>query len=94
MDHFLTSLLQVVIIVDVAAAIAYFVLGGLKRSRRRRLEPVLQSVVLPAAAAPAPTPRPGLWTRLRRRSPAVEPPTASDLAQLHRILQAFHEGLA
>ncbi|MEW6751755.1 MAG: hypothetical protein AB1505_12380 [Candidatus Latescibacterota bacterium] len=86
MDHFLTALLQVVIVVDVAAAIAYFVLGGLKRSRRRQLE---GGTIAPPQALRLP-----LWQRLLRRGPPVEPPTAGDLAQLQRILRAFEEGLA
>ena len=33
-DHFLTNLLQIVIVIDVLGAIAYFALGALRKQKR------------------------------------------------------------
>ena len=37
-DNFLTSILKIVIVVDILGAIAYFALGGLKAKRRQALQ--------------------------------------------------------
>jgi hypothetical protein len=95
-DAFLTSLLKVVIVVDIVGAMAYFVLGALKRNKRRSLEP--------DAAGPscAPAPRPpwsrrlalARWIRWPSRGPRPVAATDSDFTRLRHILNSFEEGLA
>lgn len=85
MDHFLTAVLQLVIILDILGVIAYFVLGGLRsRSRKRLPEP-----------APVPPSHPSLWDRLRWRSALGESPEtlAPALDNLKRVLYSYQQGL-
>ena len=49
-DHFLTNLLQIVIVIDVLGAIAYFALGALRKQKR--------------GATPIEIKGPSLWQRL------------------------------
>ena len=49
-DHLLTNLLQIVIVIDVLGAIAYFALGGLRKQKR--------------GATPIEIKGPSLWQRL------------------------------
>ena len=84
MDHFLTSVLQLVIVLDILGVIAYFVLGSL-RSRSRKPQ-----------AAPAPIPHsPSLWDRLRWRPALSESPEAlaPALDNLKRVLYSYQQGL-
>jgi hypothetical protein len=79
MDHFLTSLLQLVIVLDVLGLLAYFALGSLK-SRKK--------------TAPAPA-RPGIWARLcqglrARREENLD----AALGNLKRVLYSYQQGLA
>lgn len=85
MDHFLNSLLQVVIILDVLGLLAYFVLGGLKRKKKAIPAPVVQLA------------GPGFWARLRQRLP-VGAGSREDLDEaldnLKRVLYSYQQGLA
>ncbi len=85
-EHTLTSLLQIVIVIDLVGAAAYFVLAGLRRNRRR------------AAAAPAGLAgqAPGSrWTSSWGAAPQPQPAVAADgeFGQLRRILDSYREGL-
>jgi len=88
-DHFLTSILQVVIVLDVLGAITYFVLGGLKRRDRKALE----KAPAPLALQVEPLQKP-FWKRFFWRQPHPVPATEGDFTQLQRILYSFREGLA
>ena len=81
MDQFLTTILQVVIAIDIIGAIAYFVLGGFKSKDGEKniaLEP----------------PTASFWSRfLRRRQKALVPATESDFDKLRRVLYSYEEGL-
>ena len=97
-DEFLTSLLKVVIVVDIVGAMAYFVLGALKRSKRQAQEPAA------AADTRQPISRRHWWSpqlalsrlqaiRWPRRKPRPVAATDSDFVRLRRILNSFQEGL-
>jgi len=87
-DNFLTSILQVVIVIDILGAIAYFVLGGLKRKKRLALE------VSGKESAPEIVPlRQPFWKRLSLRQPRPVPATEGDFDQLRRVLYSYQEGL-
>ncbi len=77
LDQFLTSVLQLVIVVDIIGVVAYFVLGGLKR----RSAPPLPSRTSLLDRLP--------W----RRPHAVAPATDTDFSQLQRVLFSYREGL-
>ena len=82
LDHFLTSLLQLIIVVDILGAIAYFVLGALKPKPRK------ETVSL--------HPGESIWARLpwlHRPRPVVQA-SDTDFDQLRRILFSYQEGLA
>ena len=88
MDHFLNSLLQVVIILDVLGLLAYFVLGGLKRQKKAIPAPVVQ---VPDG--------PGFWSRLRQRLPVQVGGQGGEnldlaLDNLKRVLYSYQQGLA
>jgi hypothetical protein len=90
MDNFLNSLLQIVIALDVLGLLAYFVLGGLKRTKKALPAPVVQ-VQAPAG--------PGFWSRLRQRLPArISGQGGEDLDaaldNLKRVLYSYQQGLA
>ena len=81
MDQFLTTILQVVIAIDIIGAIAYFVLGGLKSKDGEK------NMALEAPTA-------SFWSRLlRRRQKAPVLATESDFDKLHRVLYSYEEGL-
>lgn len=87
MDHFLNSLLQVVIILDVLGLLAYFVLGSLKSKKKALPAPVQ----VPAG--------PGFWSRLRERLPAWAGGQGGEnledaLDNLKRVLYSYQQGLA
>ena len=79
-DHFLTYILQIVIVLDVLGAIAYFALGALRKQKR--------------ATPPIELKGPSLWQRLFTRSqPQPAPATDRDFARLHKVLYGFQVGL-
>ena len=81
LDHFLNHLLQIVIVIDVLGAIAYFALGALKKKKRGPIPIDLKG--------------PTLWQRLfARRQKQTVSASDKDFAQLHRILYGFQVGLA
>ena len=85
-DNILSSLLVIVIVLDIVGAIAYFALGALRKQKRD----------LAPAPAPAPVPAqpPSLWQRIfSRRQPRALAATEGDFAQLHRVLYGFQDGL-
>lgn len=85
MDHFLNSLLQIIIVLDVLGLLAYFVLGGLKS--KKKTAPV--SVQAPAG--------PGFWSRLRQRLPTRagnREELDEALGNLKRVLYSYQQGLA
>ena len=93
MDHFLTSVLQVVIVLDILGLVGYFVLGSLKSRKKRAL------VSAPALQAPVPVPStPGFFRRLRQRFsfPAPGGPDSLEaaLGNLKRVLYSYQQGLA
>ena len=100
-DHFLTSILQVVIVVDILGAIAYFVLGGMKQKKRQALQATLneQTVeVVPLRkplrerfASKSPF---AFFKRFSRNRPRPVPANQGDFDQLRRILYSYQEGLA
>ena len=72
-DHFLTYILQIVIVLDVLGAIAYFALGALRKQKR--------------ATTPIELKGPSLWQRLFARSqPHTLPPTERHFARLKDVL--------
>ena len=82
-DHFLTSILQIILVLDVLAVVAYFVFGGLKRKSdadfgRPRFRDFLPSL-------------PGRWPWQRE---TVVPARAADFADLRSVLYSFGDGLA
>ena len=82
-EHFLTTILQVILILDVLAIVAYFVLGGWKRKTdtdfaRPRFGDFVHSL---SERWP--------W----KREPAV-PARAADFADLRNVLYSFGDGLA
>jgi len=80
-DQFLTTILQIVIVVDVLGAIAYFALGGFKSKKNEK------TVVLEA-------PTPSLWSRLlRRQQPQMAAASQSDFDNLRRVLYSYEESL-
>ena len=80
-DHFLTNLLQIVIVIDVLGAIAYFALGALRKQKR--------------GATPIEIKGPSLWQRLfAGQQPQTVPATDRDFARLQRVLYGFQNGLA
>jgi hypothetical protein len=80
-DHFLTYILQIVIVLDVLGAIAYFALGALRKQKR-----ATPSIELKG---------PSLWQRLFARSqPQTVPATDRDFARLQEVLYGFQVGLA
>lgn len=96
-ERFLTSVLQVIIVLDVIGAVAYFALGALKY-RRRQAE---AGLYLPAAPARRPGVRerlaasfPGFARMLPWRRPRLALAGSSDFDQLRRVLHSFREGLA
>ena len=88
-DHFLSSILQVIIVIDVLGAIGYFVLGGLKHRNRK----TSQAVIQPSPVEVTPLRQP-FWKRFWQRRPEPVPATEGDFAQLQNILFSFREGLA
>lgn len=87
MDHFLNSLLQVVIILDVLGLLAYFVLGSLKSKKK------------PASAPVQVLAEPGFWSRLRQRLPGRVGGQGGEnldaaLDNLKRVLYSYQQGLA
>ena len=82
LDHFLTTVLKVIIAIDVVSAVAYILLGGLKRREPSSPEPV---VAPPASAG---------WRRWpwRRRGQTVLP-TSGDWERLRQVLYGFQQGL-
>ncbi|MBT4500950.1 MAG: hypothetical protein HOC74_24685 [Gemmatimonadetes bacterium] len=88
-DNFLTSILQVVIVIDVLGAIAYFVLGGLKRKKRQALEQ--SGHAQPAEVIPLHEP---FWKRFSWGHPRPIPATEGDFDQLRQVLYSYREGLA
>ena len=81
LDNFLNNLLQIVIVIDVLGAIAYFALGALRKKKRGPTAIDIKG--------------PSLWQRLTaRRQPQTAAASDHDLAQLHRVLYGFQDGLA
>ena len=91
MDHFLTSVLQVVIILDILGLVGYFVLGSLKSKKKRT------SIPAPVQARGLPLATPRFFTRLRQRftfsrSEGPESLEAA-LGNLKRVLYSYQQGL-
>ena len=79
-DNILSSLLVIVIVLDIVGAIAYFALGALRKQKRD--------------LTPATDQTPSLWQRVfSRRQPQALAATEGDFAQLHRVLYGFQDGL-
>ena len=79
-DNILSSLLVIVIVLDIVGAIAYFALGALRKQKRDLV--------------PATDQTPSLWQRIfPRRQPQALAATEGDFAQLHRVLYGFQDGL-
>ena len=80
-DHFLTYILQIVIVLDVLGAIAYFALGALRKQTR--------------TTPPNDHKGPTLWQRLFARSqPQTVPAPDRDFARLQEVLYGFQVGLS
>ena len=86
-DHTLTSLLQIVVVVDLLGAAAYFVLAGMRRSRRRGLP----SESRPSAARMGQEPWDRLWGPQQQPQPAVA--SDGDYGQLRSMLDSYRDGL-
>ena len=78
-DSFLTSILQIIIVVDILAVVAYFVLGGFKRKGSAKI------------ASPA-TPKFRFNKKARPATLASNLPDA--FGDLKRVLYSFERGLA
>jgi hypothetical protein len=85
-EHTLTTLLQIVIVIDLVGAAAYFVLAGLRRNRRRA------GVTPTGLAGQAPA---GGWASPWGAPPQPQPAVTADseFGQLRRILDSYREGL-
>ena len=80
-DHFLTTVLQIIIVVDVLGLIAYFILGALRPETQKQNLPLPQ--------------RTPFWNRLPwRNSQAQVVATSSEFGKLKQILHSYREGLA
>lgn len=94
LNEFLTQTLQVIVALDVAGVVAYFLLSAL-RARRR------QAVVATARAASS-SDCPSLWQKLARRRRLSRPlavALADDslsgaLSRLRRVLDSYGSSLA
>ena len=87
LDRFLTSVLEVIIVLDLLGIIAYFVLGGL-RSKNSAAERTAKD---PSSKAPP------FWQRLpwRRSQPVGETMPLPDATQsFSRVLYSFEQGLS
>ncbi len=89
-DHFLTILLQVVIVVDLIGAVAYFALGALRRKQRASESPLTaEQSVHPIALGLEPR---SFWQKLipsRRMAFA----RSQDIDKLRQVLYSFQDGL-
>ncbi len=82
-DHILTTLLQVVIALDIIGAIAYFTLGWIRRQKRQEEQPMVVELHSPQIS---------FWQKLWPRSqPALA--NVQDVDKLRRILYGFQDGL-
>ena len=80
-DHFLTTVLQIIIVIDVLGLIAYFVLGALRPETQK------QNHSLPRSSS--------FWHRLPwRNSQAPVAATNSEFGKLKEILNSYRQGLA
>lgn len=86
-ENTLTSLLQIVIVVDLLGAAAYFVLAGMRQHRRRMAQPE------PAPAGLVVPMQQPFWARLWGRQPELVPASDGDYGELRRILDSFRDGL-
>lgn len=87
MDQFLTHLLQIVIVLDVVGALAYFLLGTLRRAKRTEAQqPQAAPLLSPSSLWGE------LWLRLRPRR-RFAPVPARDMERLRSVLYSFEEGL-
>lgn len=82
-DNMLTSLLQIVIVVDLLGAAAYFVLAGMRHRRRQAAQ--LESLPVPA--------QPPFWARVWGQRPQPALATDGDYGQLRSMLDSFRDGL-
>ena len=80
-DHFLTSILQIILVLDVLAIVAYVVLHRFKRTSVEPRHPVFSSAFRP------------ITDRLRRHREPLVPAEAADLANLRSVLHSFGDGL-
>ena len=86
LDHFLTSILQITIILDILGAIAYFVLGGFRpRTQKEVKSQTLREHRRTLGA---------LWERLPWRLAQPVPASEIEFDQLKSILYSYQEGLA
>ena len=81
-DQALTSILQIVIIVDILGVIAYFALGALRPTQKNRSH--VSESRSPGSYLP--------WQRRNKLQPI--PATATEFDQLRRVLYGFRNGLA
>jgi len=89
-DHFLTTLLQIVIVVDIIGAIAYFALGALRRKQRAN-EPQLstEQAVKPHAVE---LDNRSFWQKLLpNRQMALA--RSQEIDKLRHVLYSFQDGL-
>jgi hypothetical protein len=85
-DNLLTSLLKVVIAIDILGTIGYFILDSIRKNKNRTASPG----VLPVVVSVSPSDRKRFpWPGRRSGKP-----TEGDFAQLQQVLHSFHEGLS
>ena len=82
-DHFLTAILQIILVLNVCAIVAYFVLGGLKPKTGSATDGAGIRELVHSLSARWP------W----RREPALQA-QAADFANLRRVLYSYGDGLA
>ena len=88
-DQFLTNLLQVVIVIDLIGAIAYFALGALRRKQRSNETATAEQSAQPLALELDDRP---FWKKLipgRRMAFA----RSQDIDKLRQVLYSFQDGL-
>jgi hypothetical protein len=96
-DEFLTTLLQIFIVIDLIGAVAYFALGALRRKRRVN-EPTADQTTPPRALALDDRP---LWKKLfpsrlwQKLNPGQRFAFArsQDIDKLRQVLYSFQDGL-
>lgn len=89
-DHFLTTLLQVFIVIDLVGAVAYFALGALRR--KQRANEALLNPEPPAQPLALELDNRSFWQKLLPNRPMAFA-RSQDIDKLRQVLYSFQDGL-